>query len=147
MRKSVRSEIRNLVAHLHHDIVIGILSFRHKVARNIRKKYDQGIQLGIICLRLLLKRLRMLLQGRNLLLHGFRLFLPALLHQCPYLRCYLVLLSQACIELCLKSPSVAVKLIYLCHDLPCVKILDCKLPYDELRIFTEQFESQHMLLF
>ena len=45
VRKAVLSKLRNLVTGLDNDIILCSLSFRNHVARDIRKKNNQGVKL------------------------------------------------------------------------------------------------------
>ena len=50
VRKGIRSEIRDFIAHLHDHVVFGGLSCRHCIARQVRKQHEQrqGLLLGFL---------------------------------------------------------------------------------------------------
>ena len=139
VRKTVFSELRDLVTCLDHDIILSSLSLRNHIAWEVRQKHHERIQFRIVLLGLGLYFARACLQSGNFRLDSLGLFLPAFLHQTSDLGSLLLLLGQACVKLELKGSSVLIKDIDLFHYFLCVKILDCEFLNHELRILTEQF--------
>ena len=95
VRKRIRSELRNLVTHFHHYVVLRALSFRNLVTRYIWKKYKKRFELRVVLLGFSVEFRRLCLEGSDLSLYSLSFFLPAFFHQTADESGFLFLLSKA----------------------------------------------------